>query len=64
MKIVIAYKNRTSDEFDEKQIDCSKLTIRGHTSKIVDAWATSKSFYAIDNYNAVNLEEVISIRVI
>ena len=65
MKILIAYKNGISDEFTETQIDCTTLTIKGNASKLIEAWkSTSKGIYRIDDYNAVNLDEVISIRVI
>lgn len=65
MKLLIAYKNETSDEFSEKNLDCSKRTIRGHASNIISAWKSlaGNPVYSIDDYNAVLLDEVISIRV-
>lgn len=64
MKILITYKNGTSDEFCEQQINCSELTIKGNASKLIEVWKKGeKGVYCIDNYNAIFLEEVISIRV-
>ncbi len=64
MKILIAYKNGTSDEFDESQIDCHELTVKGNAGQLIEAWKTKAGgVYCIDNYNAVLLDEIISIRV-
>ncbi len=65
MKLLIAYKNSTSDEFSEEQLDCKELTIRGHASKLVSALKKGDGGrYAIDNYNCVDLSETLSVRVI
>lgn len=64
MNLLISYKNGTSDSFVEKQIDCSRWTIRGHASNIVDALINkTRGFYKLDNYNAICLDEIVSVRV-
>lgn len=64
MKLLIAYKNGTSDEFAEAHIDCSTRTIKGHASTLIRAWKEAKTdLYEIDLYTAVALGEVISVRV-
>ena len=62
--LFIAYKNGTSDLFNSKQLDCSNLTIRGHASRLVDAWAKGhKGVFEIDRYNAVQMDDIKSIAV-
>lgn len=69
MKLVIMYKNGKEDWFDEKDLDCSKLTIRGHASALVDSLKNmpipSKGlFYTLDHYNTILVDEVVSVRVV
>lgn len=65
MNLIITYKNSKEDIFEEKHLDCSNLTVRGHASKIIDEWLKpNKDVYKIDHYNAVLLDEVVSIRVV
>lgn len=65
-KLTIAYRNGTTDEFDEKQIDCSKKTIKGHAADLIETWQKgtqgTEGIYAIDHYNAVLLREIICVR--
>jgi hypothetical protein len=64
MKLLIAYKNGTSDEFAEVHIDCSERTIKGHASALIREWGEEKKgIYKIDYYTAVVLDEIISVRV-
>lgn len=63
--IYITYKNGVVDIFEETNLDCNKLTPKGHAAKMIDVWSkSSKTVYVLDNYNAVLLDEVICIRVI
>lgn len=63
--ISIIYKNGHESIFVEADLDCKVFTIMGHCSNIIDIWKKSnKEIYAFDNYNAVYLDEVISIRLI
>ena len=63
--LVITYKNTADDVYEEKDLDCSKYTLRGHASVLIDKWSkASEKVYLIDHYNAISLEDVISIRVI
>ena len=65
MNLYIFYKNGTHNVFEEKQLNCTKLTIRGHTSALIEAWQKGeKGISKIDSYNAVLLNEVICIRVV
>lgn len=65
MKLLIEYKNGTSDEFSENHLDCSRLTIKGHAQYLINYLTKeSKGIYMIDNYNAILLDEIISVRVI
>ena len=64
MKLLIAFENRTSDEFAEDQLDMSKLTMRGHAANLIERLKTQpEGFYPIDNYNAILLEKIISVRI-
>ncbi len=67
MKLVIAYKNGTTDEYDETDLDCSKLTIRGHAENLIRYWMDGRegndSVYKIDNYNAIIIDQIICVRV-
>lgn len=60
--LLIAYKNGTSDEFAEDQLDTSTYTLKGHASNLIEDWQKGGSLFKFDSYNAVNLTEVISIR--
>jgi hypothetical protein len=65
MRIEIKYKNGMGELFDEKQIDCSKWTIRGHASNLIEAMKEkNKGIHNLDNYNAIVLDEVMSVRVV
>ena len=65
MKLLIAYKNGTTDEFSDAQLDCSSLTIKGHALKLIQAFSgKNPEMHLLDGYNSVNLSEIISIRVI
>ena len=64
MNLIIAYRNVTSDSFDEKQLDCSERTIRGHANYLILEWKKgTKGVYKIDDYNAILLDEIIAVRV-
>lgn len=64
MKLLMAYKNGTSDEFAEAQLDCSEKTLRGHASVLIHAWKERKTgIYLLDCYNAIVLDDVLSVRV-
>ncbi len=62
-KIIIKYKNGTEDIFEESELDSSTYTLKGHASNIINEWKSKFGVYKIDHYHAVNLEEVISIRI-
>lgn len=63
MKLEIFYKNGQIDSFDEKQLDCTTWTLRGHASQLIQAFSkSSEGVYKIDSYNAVRLDEVASVR--
>lgn len=62
--IEIKYKDGTTQDFYAKNINCEFLTIKGHASNIIESWTKiPEGVYKIDNYNAVLLSEVVSIRV-
>lgn len=64
MNLLISYKNGQSDVFEEKQLDCSVSTIKGHASTLIEALEKNqKGIHKIDRYNAVLLDEVICVRV-
>lgn len=65
MNIIITYRNKQSSIFEEKNLDCSKLTIKGHASSLIQEWKKlAGGIYEIDDYNAILLDEVIEVRVI
>lgn len=66
MILLILYKNGSQDRFSEKDLDCSKLTIMGHTNYLNQALVRGReaTTYLLDNYNSINLGEVISVRII
>ena len=51
--------------FTEKEIDCSKFTIKGHASNLIRVMDDPKKegFYLIDNYNAVRLGDIQAVYV-
>lgn len=62
MTLFIDFKNGEAVALGEESLDCSKLTIIGHAGALIRAWVTKKSgVYEIDSYNAVLLDEVVSI---
>ncbi len=64
MKLIIGYKNNMEDVFQEQDLDCSKLTLRGHAANAIAEWSkSSKAVHVLDHYNAILLDEVASIRV-
>lgn len=63
MNLIILFKNGVLQHFSEKDIDCSVRTIRGHANDIILKWKTGNGVHAIDNYNCVLLDEILSIRV-
>jgi hypothetical protein len=64
MNLIITYKNGEADVFEEKNLDCSSLTIKGHAAKLIEEWkGTTRSVYVLDHYNAVALDEIICVRV-
>lgn len=69
--LVVTYRNAESDVFEEKDLDCSVLTVKGHGSKLIEAWtrpvagmAKAVGVHKLDLYNAVMLEEIISVRIV
>lgn len=65
MQLEVSYKNGTSDSFDEGQLDCSGLTVKGHAASLITAWGKGDvGVYKIDLYNAVLLGEVVSVQVL
>ena len=64
MKIEILYKNGWVDVLEEKDLDCSSLTVRGHASELIRQWKSGSTLvWPVDSYNAVALEEIVSVRV-
>ena len=65
MRIYVFYKNGQHNVFEEDNLDCSTLTLRGHASKLVEALGEKKlGIYLIDRYNAVLLDEIVCVRVV
>jgi hypothetical protein len=62
--IYITYKNGHTDIFENGDLESKTWTMMGHASEVISAWQTSKEIFKFDNYNAVCLSEVISIRYI
>lgn len=64
-QIEIVYKNRVSQYLEEKELDCTVWTIKGHAANLIAAWQKGVDvIYKIDNYNAILLNEIQSVRVI
>lgn len=63
-KLAVTYKNNDVDFFNETQLDCFTLTLKGHAAALIRQLKENPvGIYSIDNYNAVLLEEIISVRI-
>ncbi len=52
---------------EEKHLDCTELTVKGHASNLIRDWAEHEDknvIIKLDRYNAVDVAQIVAVRVV
>lgn len=64
MKLEILFKNGEAVYFTEKDLEHKELSIQGITAKLIRCWIKEHGIHCLNDYNAVDLSQIVSVNLI